>query len=190
VAQQTDAKIIAVPVGEGRTQDWTLRPVLVLDLDQTVRFNKDDPQGFINSPDEIAIYEGVEAKLWEYRNRGWIIAGVTNQGGVAHGYKPWQSVNDELDATSECFESNPFHTMQACWHDPTGNVEPFCHRSVGRKPDVGMLAYIEHELWDERIISDWDHSLVVGDREEDRKLAENAGISFAWAHVFFDRPKP
>ena len=39
-----------------KASDWVVKPALVCDLDGTVRFNKDDPEGFINRPEEVALY--------------------------------------------------------------------------------------------------------------------------------------
>jgi histidinol phosphatase-like enzyme len=50
-----------------------------------------------------------------------------------------------------------------------------------------MLVLCEMKARDIEIIIDWDHSLMVGDREEDRECAERAGIAFQWADDFFER---
>ena len=171
-----------------RASDWVVKPALCVDLDGTVRFNRDDPEGFINRAEEVAIYPGVEAKLWEYRDRGFLIFGVSNQGGVAFGFKDHAGGMAELERTVALFDRNPFDMVKLCYHHPEGKVEPYRHRSLLRKPDVGMLALMEHELFDAGYVVDWDRSIVVGDREEDRELASRAGADFLWADNFFGRP--
>jgi D-glycero-D-manno-heptose 1,7-bisphosphate phosphatase len=69
-------------------------------------------------------------------------------------------------------------------------VVPYNYRSLLRKPDIGMLALMEYELFDEGYIVDWDNSLFVGDRPEDQECAKRAGLSFHWAWDFFGRPNP
>lgn len=160
-----------------------LKPALCLDLDGTVRYSKNGD--FIEKPDDIALFDGVEEKIWEYRNKGYLIFGITNQGGVAYGYKLPADVDAEIEQTCKLFKKNPFHIIKSCLHHPKGTSEPFNHRSLLRKPDIGMLVVCEIEAWDAGYIVDWDNSLFVGDREEDRQCAKNADISFQTAHEFF-----
>lgn len=171
-----------------KMSDWVVKPALCLDLDGTVRFNANDPGGFVNGPDDVALFPGVEAKLWEYRSRGYLVLGFSNQGGVAFGYKTHQDVDAEIAATIGAFERNPFHVVKCCLHHEKGKVEPWRHRSLLRKPDVGMLAVAEVECFDEGYVVDWDNSLFVGDRGEDQECAKRAGMAFRWAHKFFGRP--
>lgn len=166
----------------------TLMPALCLDLDGTVRHSTSGV--FISGPDDIALYPDAEERIWIERDTGHLIIGITNQGGVAAGFKTFQQNDAEIDATIALFARNPFHILKCCLHLETGSVEPYCHRSLLRKPSIGMLALAESDAWDRGIIIDWDHSLMVGDREEDRMLAENAGIGFEWAWSFFGRPQP
>lgn len=68
-----------------RLQEYRLQPALCLDFDGTIRFSK--RAEFINSPADICLFPGVEPVLWEYRGKGYLILGITNQGGVAFGFK-------------------------------------------------------------------------------------------------------
>lgn len=162
-----------------------LKPALCLDLDGTIRYSKNGE--FINSPKDVALFSGVEEKIWEYRDKGYLIFGITNQGGVAYGYKSHADHWAELEATLNLFERNPFHLIKSCYHHPDGTVEPYNHRSLLRKPDIGMLAICEAQMWDEGYIVDWNNSLFVGDRPEDEQCAKNAGIAFKHANDFFER---
>lgn len=167
-------------------RNFKVHPALCLDLDDTVRHSASGK--FINGAADVCLYPDAEAKLWEYRDQGYLIVGVSNQGGVAFGHKTSQDVNAEVEAMLGLFKRNPFHAVKYCMHDGRGSVVPFNHRSMLRKPDIGMLALIEVEAFQAGYIIDWDKSLMVGDRPEDAKLAENAGIEFRWAYEFFDRP--
>lgn len=162
-----------------------VQPVLCLDLDGTIRYSLNGD--FINKPEDVALFPDVEIKIWEYRDRGYLIFGVTNQGGVAYGFKTPQDNDAEIDATVQLFERNPFHAIQSCLHHAGGNQHPYNHRSLFRKPQIGMLVQCELDAWDAGIIVDWDKSLFVGDRPEDEECARNACIEFQWAKDFFGR---
>lgn len=166
-----------------------LMPALCLDLDGTVRTSASGVE-FIDGPDDVVLFDDVEEKIWEYRNKGFLIFGISNQAGVAFGYKTPADIQAELDSTLALFERDPFHIVKACYHHQGGDVEPYCHRSLLRKPDVGMLALCEVDAWNAGYIVDWGESLFVGDRPEDRECAGRAGIKFVWAWKFFGRTPP
>lgn len=165
-----------------------IAPALCLDLDGTIRYSRNGK--FINKPADIALFPDVEAKLWEYRDIGWLILGLSNQGGVAYGIL---SPTDEavgLKTTFDLFERNPFHIVKSCYHHPKGKLEPYCHESLLRKPHIGMLALCEFEVFNLGWVIDWPGSLMVGDRDEDHLCALRAEIKFLWAWEFFGRPQP
>lgn len=161
---------------------------LCLDLDGTIRYSKTDPKGFIKCPDDIVLFPGVEAKLREYLDSGeWLIFGISNQGGVATGFKTWQDNDAELDATVALFEQgNPFYCIKCCFHHPDGKF-PFNKRSLMRKPNIGMLVECETDAFEQGYLIDWDNSLFVGDRPEDEECAHRAGMLFQTADAFFSR---
>jgi D-glycero-D-manno-heptose 1,7-bisphosphate phosphatase len=173
-----------IMIGPGK-----LRPALCLDLDGTVRYSKAGK--FINKPEDIALFDGVEGKIREYRDKGYLIFGITNQGGVAFGIKTPMDIKAELDAMIALFENgNPFHIIKACYHHEDGKIEPYKHRSLLRKPGVGMLAICESDAFEAGYIVDWDNSIFVGDRPEDEQCATRAGIPFQWADMFFGNREP
>lgn len=120
---------------------------------------------------------------------GWLVVGVSNQGGVAHGFKLPIEIENELDVTLKLFDNNPFHIVKMCYHMPNGKIEPYCHRSLLRKPNIGMLAIAEHEAYNAGYMIDWDKSLFVGDRPEDERCAKNADIKFEHIDSFLISPK-
>ena len=161
-----------------------ISPALCLDLDGTVRYSKRGE--FIKGADDVALFPGVEKRIWEYRNNGFLVVGISNQGGVAFGYKTMEEVQQENMRMVELFKENPFHQLLSCGNHPDGNVHPWNCVSLLRKPNYGMLAIFEYQAFEVGGVSvDWSKSLMVGDREEDQQLAENAGISFQWAWEFF-----
>lgn len=165
-------------------------PVLVLDIDGTVIRNKNGGE-FINWAEEVELFPGAEKKIWEYRERGYLILGISNQGGVAHGHQSYPQVSQKFDAMLAAFDKNPFHLVKFCCFDPAGTVYPYDIRSLCRKPDYGLLAIAENEFYDAGYRVDWDNSLFVGDRLEDAECARLAHIPFDHADHFFERdPHP
>jgi len=162
-------------------------PVLInalfLDLDGTVRKSKTGEE-FIKDENDIMLMPGIEEILHKYEDAGWIILGVSNQGGIAHGFKNLETMEKELYATVELFEKNPFWNIQVCPFEPNGSVEPYNHRSLARKPNIGMLCEAEKNAWIEGFIIDWDNSIMVGDRPEDEGLAKNAEMKFHYIDEF------
>lgn len=162
-------------------------PALCLDLDGTVRRSKSG-KTFIDNFQDIELMPGIEKTIWRYREMGWLIFAISNQAGVAHGFRLTLEIENEMDATKKLFKENPFHLMKWCYHDGKGKIEPFNHRSLGRKPDIGMLYECEVESWKYGYIVDWDNSLFVGDRPEDEECAKRAGISFKHIESFLKEP--
>lgn len=62
--------------------------LLMLDCDGTIRRSKSGAT-FINDPlDQEIIPEAADA-IAHYHNQGWVIVGITNQGGVAYPARPF-----------------------------------------------------------------------------------------------------
>lgn len=170
--------------------NYEVKPALVLDMDGTVRRSRSG-QKFISDIQDIELFPDVEARLWTFRDMGWLILGATNQGGVAYGHRTEKDVEDEMKWTRGLFDADPFHhVLQALSAGGNSRVEPYCHESMLRKPHIGMLALFEVYFFERGLIIDWPNSLVVGDRMEDYWLARNARVSFQWEFEFFKRPTP
>ncbi len=165
--------------------EFILKPALCLDFDGTIRYSRSGD--FIQKIEDIALFDGVEALLWEYREKGYLLLGITNQAGVAYGFRTLQQVQSEIEATLALFQRNPFHHVQMSILHPQGRLSPFNHPTLLRKPEIGMLAVCEAEMFKQGIIVDWENSLFVGDRPEDQECAQRASIQFAWADQFFGR---
>jgi D-glycero-D-manno-heptose 1,7-bisphosphate phosphatase len=168
------------------TDEIQVKRALCLDLDRTIRYSKSGTP-FIKGPDDIALYLDVEPILHEWKQEGYLIFGVTNQGGVAFGYKTAEQNEAEIKRTLELFSNDPFTRIYSSFMHPKGNVHPYNFRSLNRKPNIGMLASIEDDVAKHGYVIDWDNSLFVGDRNEDKECAKNAGIEFRWAKDFFGR---
>lgn len=164
-----------------------VKKALVLDFDGTIRRSKSGGT-FIKNFQDIELMPGIEKLIWRYRHLGYLVFGISNQGGVAHGFKLPMEIENEMEATFNLFKSNPFHVIKYCYHEAKGKIEPYCHRSLGRKPDIGMLYNMEEDAWKAGYIVDWDNSLFVGDRPEDEECAKRAGIPFKHIDSFLTQP--
>lgn len=165
-----------------------VKPALCLDFDGTIRRSKSG-KSFVKNFADIELMPGIEKLIWLYRNMGYLIIGISNQGGVAHGFKLPIEIDHELETTLGLFASNPFHIVKMCYHMADGIIEPYKHRSLLRKPDIGMLAIMEWECFNAGFVIDWDNSLFVGDRPEDEECAKNAKVKFEHIDSFLVSPK-
>jgi D-glycero-D-manno-heptose 1,7-bisphosphate phosphatase len=176
--------------------------LLMLDLDGTVRRPKSG-QTFINHPEDQEIIPAAALAVQQYAANGWQIFGITNQGGVAAGYKTFIQCLDEQfytmsllpqinqilfcpDDGKTCWEVRAKPSKWKSWGSRQGNSfrideikgwQDFEHvAGLGgkyRKPDPGMLRYA---LWPEGVAP--KQCLYVGDRPEDEAAANAAGVPF------------
>lgn len=152
-------------------------PVLYLDIDGTVRKGKDELGRFVNTKDDVDVFEGVGALLWSYKRLGWRIVGVSNQGGIALGY---MSMQDCVLAMSETHRQtgNAFDKIIWCSHHPDAK-EPEMAVCWCRKPKPGLvieaaldLAQRHNEIYPPHM------GLFVGDMVTDWACANNAGLRY------------
>lgn len=188
----TDAGIMAAP--------GVRVPVLFCDLDGTLRHHKADAEppserGFINAPDDVAIFDGVGKRLRRFCESGWVCVAHSNQGGVAFGHLSVADAQAILDETLRQIQAQanvspaaistlglhswPFVRTQMAFGHPEGTEPVFRYRSLMRKPNTGALAMTEAQLQKSlRVVVDWDRSLVIGDRPEDEEMARAARVPF------------
>lgn len=152
-------------------------------MDGTVRRSKSG-KTFITGPDDIELIPGMKELIWKYKKHDYCIVGISNQGGVAHGFKTPSQNTLEMNATVVLIEEGyteagkPIAAIISCPYDAKGTVEEYNWRSLCRKPDYGMLVRLEHLLLESDHFPDWDNSLFVGDRPEDEECAKRAGVRF------------
>ena len=58
-------------------------PVLVMDIDGTVRYSASG-ETFVQGLDDIAVYDEAVTEMFKYKDAGYLIVGCSNQGGVAY----------------------------------------------------------------------------------------------------------
>lgn len=159
------------------------RPVLYLDLDGTVRWGKDELGRFVNGAGDVRVFDEVPALLARYRDLGWRIVAVSNQGGVALGHV---SRDDCAAAMVETYQQcgGLFDRIAWCVHHPDAS-DPEMAVCWCRKPRPGLvieaaiaLAEYKGEIYPPHL------GLFVGDRPEDADCAKNAGLRFMAADVW------
>lgn len=159
------------------TQQGRLAHVLYLDIDGTVRKGLDEIGRFVNTRDDVEVFEGVPELLWGYKNLGWRIVGVSNQGGIALGHMSLQDAMGAMGETQmQCRMA--FDKIVMCTHHPDAE-SPAKSVCWCRKPKIGLIVDSALRLSDrhEEIYPPY-MSVMVGDRPEDEACAKGAGLEF------------
>lgn len=143
---------------------------LILDYDDTLRDREGG--GFPRAVSEIRLLPGRTEKLQEYKDKGYILLGVSNQSGVHKGTITHQDAVD-------CFE----HTNKLVGHEIEYHFCP--HRSQPiecfcRKPHSGRGVYLieKHKL-------NRHESIFVGDQTTDKTFAARCGFQYFHPDSFF-----
>ena len=153
-------------------------PVLWIDLDGTVRYSKNGE--FVNKPEDVEVFLGVPKLLADYKRKGWRVVAVSNQGGIALGYLTLEDCMKGMMRTQELC-GNVFDRMACCRHHPSAS-DQIMSECWCRKPRIGLLVECGLSMAEQfGEIYPPHMALFVGDREEDKQCAENAGINFMWA---------
>ena len=161
---------------------------LLLDLDGTIR--QPTSGKFIEYPNDQEPIKGAIKAIEIYHQEGWTMIGITNQGGVAAGHKSLKSAIEEQLKTLEIFPLLsyiyfcPDFEGNLCYGVSRENIDlihVICKEFLGqfRKPNCGMIS-ASLKSFDKDPID----ILMVGDREEDKLAAKNAGINFLDAHIW------
>jgi len=153
-------------------------PCLFLDCDGTVRKGYDELGKFVNKPEDVEIFSEVPALLKRYKQLGYRIFFISNQGGIEMRMVSRDEVAANLNRTRDLLSTDGDPVIDQIYYCPhylrQGRYHCFC-----RKPQIGMLVGASSFL--RKIHNEFvsfDHSIVVGDRDEDRQLAVNANLAF------------
>ena len=170
--------------------------LIAFDLDGTLRRPASDSK-FINEPHDQLPIEGALECL-EYiadKYPDSILVGITNQGGVAAGYKTLANCKVEqlitllaffplIDCILFCPDDGK--TMFLIDMDLEDNSEELAKLvrlkspvPIYRKPGIGMLEYVRSSVG-----IDKDNVIYVGDMESDKEMAGYAEVDFVWNDNF------
>jgi D-glycero-D-manno-heptose 1,7-bisphosphate phosphatase len=170
-----------------RVKDDLRVPVLYLDLDGTVRKGFDEIGKFVNGPDDVELFPRMAERLLSYKQKGWRIVAVSNQGGIATGQVSEVNVMSALRRTQE-LSGLAFDLMYICQHHPSAH-DPEWRNCFCRKPKIGMLVMAAMQLGEMHPELYPPHlAMMVGDRDEDRLCAESAGVKFMQASEWRELP--
>lgn len=147
---------------------------LLLDFDGTLRRTRSGEK-YPRSPDDVELLPGRAALLRAWRDAGYRLLGVSNQGDVARGRLT------EADARA-CFD----RTVQLlgvdievafCPHAPAP-ITCWCRKPM---PGIGVDFIERYKL-------DPSQTIMVGDRTTDETFAKRCGVRYEDAEGFFARP--
>ena len=153
-------------------------PVLYLDLDGTVRKGFDELGRFVNKVEDVEVFDGVPELLKSYKDKGYRIVGITNQGGVALGHLTFEELEANITETQrQC--NRLFDKIMSCIHFPDVK-DPEMARCWCRKPRVGLVIEAAIRLGEQYPDEYYPPhlALFVGDRPEDEECAKAANIDF------------
>ena len=142
---------------------------LILDRDGVVNLDK----GYVGLRDQFVFQYGIVPFLRGAVDRGYRLAIVTNQSGVARGF---YSVADYEDLTRWYVEALrregiDIPLVLACFELPDASVAAYARESFWRKPRPGMVA--EAAL---RLDLDLARSIIMGDKKRDIESGLAAGV--------------
>lgn len=159
-------------------------PVLYCDIDGTIRHGKEELGRFVNTAADVKVFDGVPELLHRYRELGWRIVGISNQGGIALGHMDRQTCKDAMAETHKQTRL-AFDKILWCSHHPQAS-NPEMAICWCRKPKPGLIIEGALALADEHPgeIYPPHMALFVGDRAEDQGCAYNAGVPFMAAHIW------
>jgi D-glycero-D-manno-heptose 1,7-bisphosphate phosphatase len=162
--------------------------ILFCDVDGTLT---DTVSGatFKSSPRGVLVLPGIENALSHYAQEGYLMIGISNEGGVGAGHKKLEAAFEEKQYT--CLLLRQLEAIYFC-PDFAGQVlcradrdtateikiEPGKYSSF-RKPGAGRIEYCL-SLYGGDVGKCW----MVGDRPEYEKAAETAGINFIAANIW------
>ncbi len=149
--------------------------ILFVDIDDTVRMGQSTLGYFVNKASQVQIFPQALSALKYYKDHGYAIIGITNQGGVGEGFLSESACVEALERTIELTE-NTIDAIVYCPHKLTDMCS--C-----RKPLPGMI-YRVLSWAPELMLLPRNSMLMVGDRAEDKAIAHAAGIQFLQAEVW------
>jgi len=137
-------------------------------------------------PNLITLAEGAGKSLKLLQDQGFLLAVISNQSGVAHGYFDESSlleVQQELERqlAEQGVKLNGFFY---CPHHPDGTKEAYAVQCSCRKPEPGMLLHAAGELHinltESWMIGDILHDVATGNQAGCRSILLDIGNETEW----------
>lgn len=132
---------------------------------------------FRQNAQDWKVLPGRQERLQQLHEQGIILAIASNQGGVAFGYMRSTQLEEETQNLAGILNIDYY---ELCFEHPNASIEDWKADSPNRKPAPGMLLTLMKRAGVHAL-----DTLMVGDREEDRAAAQNAGVDFMEASEFF-----
>jgi D-glycero-D-manno-heptose 1,7-bisphosphate phosphatase len=179
--------------------------ILFVDIDGTLT-ETISGHAFKQSPTDVKVIEGADRAIAHFADLGWLIVGISNQGGCAainpQTGKPHKTIEDTITEMQFALELLPQLSAiyfcpdfegKDCWRVSPLDAYEISDREtqlIGefRKPNAGMLKLAKLFVEDGGV--GVEQMTMVGDRPEDEQSAINAGVNFCPANVWRDRFKP
>ncbi len=145
---------------------------LILDYDGTLRECIGGNEKFPVSKDQIEIKPGRTKVLQAYKDKGYLLLGISNQSGIAKGELTEQTAVELFDHTNKGLGIDIEYKF--CPHQ-SAPISCYC-----RKPQTGLIVYfmLKHKL-------SLKDCYFVGDMTSDKTCATRAGIQYVDQAEFF-----
>jgi D-glycero-D-manno-heptose 1,7-bisphosphate phosphatase len=148
------------------------KPTTAVFLDRDGTINPDE-YGYINNPEGYSLYPYAADAIKHFREMGFYVFLVTNQGGVARGYITLEQMHSVLGKVSDLLAAEGTF-LDKIYYSPyyhAGVVEPYNIPHEDRKPGLGMF---KQALRDFRFKP--EKSWMIGDRYSDIVFGKKAGL--------------
>jgi HAD-superfamily hydrolase, subfamily IIIA len=156
-----------------RKQDPTFtNKALIVDYDGTLRECINGNDKYPVNESQIEIKTGRKKILDEYKNKGYLLLGISNQSGVAKGELTYEMADKLFAHTNKLLGVNIEYRF--CSHQ-SAPISCYC-----RKPQTGVLVefMLKHKL-------NLKECLFVGDMTTDATCAKRAGVPYVDQAEFF-----
>ena len=156
---------------QNQIPDWERKPIAFLDRDGVL--NSD--HGYVHKVKDFDWIPGAKKAVRMLNEKGFHVALVTNQAGIARGYyteKDFQNLTSWMLSELWCSGAH-IDAVFFCPYHPDGVVEEYTKSSSNRKPTPGMLLQAYHNLPSRR-----EGSFMIGDSESDQRAAKAADTRF------------
>jgi len=148
---------------------WSKKTGAFLDRDGVLNIDA----GYVHRPEDFQWMDGAREAIKYLNDRGYIVAVITNQAGIARGYYTEEDVkrfhlwiNEELGKWGAHIDA-----FYYCPHHPEIGSHPYRRICDCRKPAPGMIL---------KALDEWsinrDKSFMIDDKKKDLEAAKRAGI--------------